>query len=241
MILTTGNLGQLAQVLFYNLGHCIVVGVAGLAVGEECLGVLGSTTGDGTLWRHSTVAEALDVLFLHQRANILLVEHLNLVILMRGAETVEEVYERNAGLERCKVGSSGHVHNFLYTALAKHGESSLAACHHVLVVAKDTQRVGSQSSGGNVEHTGNQLTGNLVHIGNHEQQPLRSGEGGGQRTCLQRTVNGTGRAGLRLHLLHTYGLSPQVLPAAGSPLVNVLSHRRARSDGVDSCYLAEHI
>ena len=63
---------------------------------EEGLGVLSGTTGDRTLWAHSTVAETLDVLFLHQRTNILLVEQLNLVILVRGAETVEEgLYNTN--------------------------------------------------------------------------------------------------------------------------------------------------
>ncbi len=114
VILTTGNLGELAQILLNNLGNCIVVGVAGLTVCEEGLGVLSSTASDRTLGAHSTVAETLDVLFLHQRTNILLVEQLNLVILVRGAETVEEVNERHAGLERCEVSSSGHIHNLLY-------------------------------------------------------------------------------------------------------------------------------
>ena len=91
MILTAGDLGELAQILLNYLGNCIVVGVAGLTVSEEGLGILSGTTGDRTLRRHSTVAETLDVLFLYQRTDILLVEQLNLVILVRGAETVEEI------------------------------------------------------------------------------------------------------------------------------------------------------
>ena len=114
VILTTSDLRELAEILLNNLGHCIVVRITSLTVCEECLRILSGTTSDRTLWAHSTIAETLDVLFLNERTNILLIEQLNLVILVRGAETVEEVNERNAGLESCKVSSSGHIHNLLY-------------------------------------------------------------------------------------------------------------------------------
>ena len=191
VILTTCDLRELAQILLNDLGYCIVVGVAGLTVCEEGLGVLSGTTGDRTLRRHGTIAEALDVLFFNERTDILLVEQLNLVILVRGAETVEEVNERYAGLECCQVSSSGHIHYLLYRTFAEHSETSLAASHHILVVTEDTKRVRSQRTGRNVEYARNQLTGNLVHVRNHQEQTLRSSEGGGQCTSLQRTVNGT--------------------------------------------------
>ena len=196
VILTTSDLRELAQILLNHLGNCIVVGVAGLTVCEEGLGVLSSTTGDRTLRRHSTVAETLDVLFLHERTDILLVEQLNLVILVRGAETVEEVNERYAGLERSQVSSGSHIHHLLYRTLAEHSETSLTASHHVLMVTEDTQRVRSQRTGRNVEHAGNQLAGNLVHVRNHQEQTLRGGKCRGEGTSLQRTVNGTGSTSL---------------------------------------------
>ena len=114
MILTTSDLRELAKILLNNLRYCIVVWVTSLTMCEECLRVLSGTTCDRTLRRHSTVAEALDVLFLNEGTNILLVEQLNLVILVRSAEAVEEVNEGHASLQRCQVSSSGHIHNLLY-------------------------------------------------------------------------------------------------------------------------------
>ena len=241
MILTTCDLRELAQILLNDLGNCIVVRIASLTVCEEGVGVFGGTTGDRTLWAHSTIAETLDVLFLYERTNILLIEQLNLVILVRGAETVEEVYERHAGLQRSEVSSGGHIHNLLYATFAEHSETSLAASHHVLVVTEDTERVRSQRTGRNVEYARNQLTGNLVHVRNHQEQTLRSSEGRGEGTSLQRTVNSTSSTSLRLHFLNTDGLTPQVLTTTCSPLVDMLRHWRRRGDGVDSSYLREHI
>ena len=241
VVLAAGDLGDLAEVLLNHFGNAVIVGVASLAVSEERLGVLGRTACDGAFGRHSAVAETLDVLFLHEGTDVLLVHELDLVVLVGGAEAVEEVHEGHAGLQRSEVSHSGEVHHLLHAALAEHGETSLTASHHVLMVTEDTEGVAGQCAGADVEDAGDELTGNLVHIGNHQEQTLRSGEGGGQRTSLQRAVNGTGSTSLGLHFLNTDGLTPQVLAAAGSPLVNVLRHGRRRGDGVDSSYLGEHI
>ena len=241
VIFAAGNLRNLAEVLLNHFGHCIVVGVASLTVCEERLGVLGRTTGDGALGREGTVAETLDVLFLDERTDVFLVHEFNLVILVAGAETIEEVHEWNAGFERCEVSHSRDVHDFLHTAFAQHGKTCLTASHHVLMVAEDAERVAGQCTCADVEDAGNEFAGNLIHVRNHQQQTLRGSERRSERTSLQRTVNGTGSTGFRLHFLHTYGLSPQVLTTAGSPFVNMLRHRRRRSDGVDGCYLREHV
>jgi hypothetical protein len=42
-----------------------------------------------------------------------------------------------------------------------------------------------------VEDGAGQLARDLVHIGDHQQQALRGGEGGGQRAGLQRAVHGS--------------------------------------------------
>ena len=226
MILTAGNLRNLAKILLYHFGHAVIVGVAGLTVGEEGLGILSSTAGDGTLGAHGTVAETLDVLLVHQRTDVFLVHQLNLVVLVRGAETVEEIHKRYAGLKGGKVGGGGHIHHLLNRTLAKHGETGLAARHHILMVTENTQRVAGKRTGGNIEYARYQLTGYLVHVRYHQKKTLRSGERGGQRTGLKRTVNSTGGTGLRLHLLHTHGLTPEVLAATGGPLIHMLGHRR---------------
>ena len=137
--------------------------------------------------------------------------------------------------------NSRKVHNLLHRTRAEHGETSLAASHHILVVAKDAERVAGQCACAHVEHAGQHFACNLIHVGNHEQQTLRCSECGCECTGLQRAVQGTGSATFRLHFLNCDVLAPQILSSAGCPLVNVLRHGRRRGDGVDSCYLREHI
>ena len=122
------------------------------------------------------------------------------------------------------MGHGGEVHHLLHGALAQHGEARLAAGHHILVVAEDAERVRGQCTCRHVEDAGKELAGNLVHVGNHQQEALRCGEGGGEGAGLQRAVNSTCCTSLRLHLLHVNGLAPQVLAATGSPFVYMLRH-----------------
>ena len=139
MVLSTGDLGNLAKVLLHHFGHIVIVAVASLTMGEERLGILGGTSGDRTLRGHGALAEALDVFTIHQRTDVLLVHDFHLVVLMRCAETVEEIDERHTGLEGSQVGNSRHIHHLLHGTFAKHGEARLTAGHHVLVVAENTK------------------------------------------------------------------------------------------------------
>ena len=109
------------------------------------------------------------------------------------------------------------------------------------MVAEDAERVRSQCAGRHVEDARQHFAGDFVHIGNHQQQALRCGERGGQRTSLQRTVQCTGGTAFRLHFLYGNVLSPKILATASGPLINVLRHRRRRCDGVDGGYFREHI
>jgi hypothetical protein len=68
------------------------------------------------------------------------------------------------------------------------------------VVAEDRQRVRGHRARRDVEDGGRQFAGDLEHVGDHQQQALRRGEGGGQRPGLQRAVDRAGGAGLALHL-----------------------------------------
>lgn len=51
-----------------------------------------------------------------------------------------------------------------------------------------------------MEHAGQLLSRDLVHIGDHQQQALGRGVRGGQGTGAQRAVDSTGGTGLGLHL-----------------------------------------
>ena len=160
---------------------------------------------------------------------------------MAGAEAVEEVDEGDLALQSGQMGHGRQVHDLLHVALAQHGKAGLAAGHDVGVVTEDVQRLSGHSTGGDVEHGGQLLGCDLVHIGDHQQQTLRGGVGGGQRTCAQRAVNCTGGTGFRLHLHHLDLRAEDVLQAVGGPLVHEVRHGGRRGDGVDGCNLRERI
>ena len=109
------------------------------------------------------------------------------------------------------------------------------------MVTEDVQRLSSNGTGGDVKNCGQQLTGDLVHIGDHQQQTLRSGVSGGQSTGSQRAVDSTGGTGLGLHLDDLDGVAEDVLPTGGRPLIHVVSHGAGRGDGVDASDLGKGI
>ena len=54
---------------------------------------------------------------------------------------------------------------------------------------------------------GQQLAGHFIHIGDHEQEALRGGEGSGKGARRQRAVDRTGHAAFALHLDHHSSVS----------------------------------
>ena len=109
------------------------------------------------------------------------------------------------------------------------------------MVAEDVQRVGGHGTGGHVEHGGQQLAGELVHVGDHQQQALGRGVGGGQGAGGQGAVDGAGGAGLGLHLHDLDGGAEDVLAALGGPLVHIVGHGAGGGDGVDARNLGEGV
>ena len=225
-ILTTRDGRNLLHRLGYHVRHCIVELVASLTSLEIDIGVLSRTTRYGVLGIERSSAELLQRLAIEHSGQLSLVDHLNLLNLVRSAEAIEEVNKRNASLEGNDVSHTGQVHNLLNRRGSQHRKAGLAGSHHVLVVTEDRQSVRSQGTSRHMEYARQQLTGDLVHVGDHQQQTLRSGEGRGQSARLQRTVDGAGSTGLRLHLNHLNGLTEDVLATLRSPLVHILSHGR---------------
>ena len=88
---------------------------------------------------------------------------------MGGTEAVKEVDERNLAFNRGQMRNRGQIHNFLRVGFAQHGKTGLTAGHHVGVVTEDVQRVRGDCTGGDMEHAGELLGGDLVHVRNHEQ------------------------------------------------------------------------
>ena len=139
------------------------------------------------------------------------------------------------------MGHTCEVHHFLYWTFAEHSETCLAGRHHILMIAEDGEGMWCDGARRYVEHTGEQLTCNLVHIRNHQQQTLRCGVCCGQRTGLKRTMHGACGTGLTLHLLHKNCLTENILSACGAPVVDIFGHSRWRSDGIDCGHFAEHV
>ena len=144
MILTASDLRDLAEVLLYNCRNLVIVLVASLTMCEESLRVLSGTTSYRTLWRECAVAETLDVVHVNEWTNILLIHFLDLVVLVRCTEAIEEVDEWNLCLKCSEVRNSCKIHNLLYRTRAEHSETCLTASHYILVVTEDTQRVRSK-------------------------------------------------------------------------------------------------
>src|SRR5574344_980647 len=118
------------------------------------------------------------------------------------------------------------VHNLLNRTRAEHSKTCLTTSHNILMITKDTQRVRSQCTSRNIEHTWQQFTCDFIHIRDHKEQTLRCCECSGESTSLQRTVNGTSSTTLRLQNQNKNVLSPEVLATTGSPFVNMLRHWR---------------
>ena len=193
------------------------------------------------LWRECASAELSHLVHRNEWTDVFHIHLLNLVVLVRSAETVEEVDEWNASLQCCQVSNSREVHHFLYRTFAKHSETCLTASHHVAVVTEDTEWVAGNGTCRNVEYRWEQLARNLVHVRNHQKKTLRSSEGGSERTCLERTVYSTCCTSLRLHFLYENCVAEEILATCNCPLIHVLSHWRRWSDGVDGSHLGEHV
>ena len=231
----------LAHVLLNDFRNCFVVNVGSLAVLEEDVAVFVGTTHNRMLRIQCAGTELLNSLHVAHISQIVVIPYSDLLDLVRGAEAVEEVDERNAALDCCTVCNSGQVHNFLRVGLAQHSETGLATCHNVGMVAKDIQCVRSNGTCGYVEYARQQLACNLIHVRDHQQKTLRCSIGGGQSTCCQRAVYGAGSACLRLHFYDLDGGAKDVLSTGSCPLVNVVGHRAGRGNRINTSNFGKRI
>ena len=186
-------------------------------------------------------AERTDRVHVNHLGQVVIVPNRDLLDFVGGAEAVEEVQEGNAALDGCQVGNRAQVHDFLDVAFGQHCETGLSACHDVGMVAEDVQRMGCQGTRAHVEDGGHALCCDLVHVGDHQQQALGCGVGGGQRAGGQRAVYSTRGTALALHLADLDGRAEDVLLALGRPLVHEVSHGAGGSDRIDAGNLGERI
>ena len=169
-------------------------------------------------------AERVDSVHIHHILQILIIPGLDLLNLMGGTESVEEVDERNLSLDGCAVCNRGQVHNLLYAGLAEHRCSGLTAGVHIGVISEDGQRVACKSTGRYVKYARQLLAGYFVEVRNHQQQTLGCRKGSRQSAGCQRAVYSACGSCLRLHLGYLYGLSEDVLSSLCGPLICGFRH-----------------
>ena len=179
----------------------------------------------GVLGVECVVTERLHSVHIAHVAEIVEVPGGNLLDLVGSPKAVEEVDEGHATADGREVCDRREIHDLLDVALRQHGEAGLAAGHDVGVIAKDVEGLGRHRTCGHVEDTGKSLSGYLVHVGNHEQQPLRGRVGRREGTRAQRAMDGPRGTTLRLHLNDLDGRAEDVLEPMRRPLIHVIGHR----------------
>ena len=187
----------------------------------------------GMLRVQAVLAESIELIHIHQGTQILIIQSVDLLQLVRGTEAIKEMHEGMTGLDGRQMRHSTQIHGLLGAGGSQHGKAGGTAGHHVGLIAKDGPHVLGHGPGRNVENTGQELAGNPEHGRDHQHQALRSSIGGGQGAGLQGAVAGARSASLRLHLNHLNRLSKQVLLPLRRPLIDSLSHLRRGRDRVD--------
>ena len=82
---------------------------------------------------------------------------------------IKEVQERNAGLQGSQMGYTTQVHRFLNGTGSQHGKTRLTTGINVAVISKDRKSMSGKCACTYVENCWQQLSGNLVHVWNHQQ------------------------------------------------------------------------
>ena len=241
VVVAAGDLVDPLHVALYDVGDRIVSGVVGFLALEIHVRALHGGTVDRVLGVHGNVVELSHGVLIQQLGGLVQIQHLDLLDLMAGAEAVMEVQEGHAGLDGGQMGHGSQIHNLLHAGGGHHGNAGGAAGHHVLMIAEDVVGLLCHGPGRHMEHGGHPVTGHNVHIGDHQQQALRGGEGGRHSAGLRNAVERAGGAALGLHLHQSYGLTEHVLTAGRRPLVHLLTHGGGGGDGENSRYISEMI
>ena len=102
-----GTAGQRADLVHHgrdDAGQYLIIGIGALAALEEDVRVLSGAAQVGVLGIHGLGAEGGDLLVIDQALDVLVVDDLDLLDLVRGAEAVEEVDEGHAAFDGREVG-----------------------------------------------------------------------------------------------------------------------------------------
>ena len=235
LVVPAGELIDLVHIVLDGVGHRGGLFVGTLLALEVDVGVDVVAPVGGMLGVQGVAAELLQGLLVDEAPQVLVVQSLDALHLVGGAEAVKAVHEGVLGADGGQVRHGAQVHGLLGAGGHQHGVAGGAAGHEVGVVAENGVVVGGDHAGGHVHDAGKELAAHGVHGGDHQHQALGGGESGGQRAGLQRAVAGACGAGLGLHLDHVHGGAEQILSALRGPFIHLFRHGGRRCDGVNGC------
>ena len=241
VVAAAGEGSELLELGGHDAGHGLVVRVRRFASLEEDVRILRGSPQHRRCRAHRPRPMSQHGIGVDEGEQVRVRQHPNPVHLVAGPEAVEKVQERHPRLERRRVRDRGHVVGLLDAVGRQDRPAGDAGGHHVGVIAEDAQRMSRHRTGRDVQHRRRQLAGDLVHVRQHQQQTLRTGEAATQRAGLDRAVERPGRAGLRLHLDHPRHGAPDIRTPLCAPHIGQLAHRRRRRDRVDRTDVAESV
>ena len=209
LVLAADDLGELVHHVLHDGGTGEVIRVHRLAGLEVNVGILRRAAQHRMIGRKRAGAMGVHQFVVDHGAHVVKAQLFNLGDFVRGAESVEEMQEGNARLQRRGMRDQRQVHRLLHRVRRQQRKSGGTHRHRILVIAEDGQRLGGDRARGNVNDRAGQLARNLVHVGDHQQQALRRGEGGAQRAGLNRPMQRACRATFALHLDDVAGPRPK--------------------------------
>ncbi len=240
-VMAPGQAGELRHGMLDHAGQRRIEWVHGLARLEVDVRILRGATDHRMLGIERAPAMAEDQALVDHGAQLVVLEQRDLVDLVRGPKAVEKMHEGHPAGKRGRLGDQGEIMRLLDRARGEQREAGGAHRHHVLVVAEDREPLGGERTRGDMEDRGRQLAGDLVHVGDHQEQALGGREGGGEGAALEGAMGGTGSAALALHLDDVGHAAEDVRPPLRGPLIGQLGHGRGRRDRVDRADLVQPI
>ncbi len=239
MVLAACQLRHLVHVFLNDGGALGILPVRRLSALEIDVRILGADLEEGAFRPHRAGAEAFDVFRLYDALHRVVADFLHLLNFVRGSESVEEAQKGNLRLEGREMGDKSQIHRLLDGCGGSKGESRVPDPHHVGMVSEDRKRLACKRSCGHMEDCWKHFAGDLVHVWNHEQKPLRCSEGRCESASAQGSVHRASRTSLGLHLYNVNRLAKKVFLPFARPFVRIFAHVRRWCNRIDRRDFAE--
>jgi len=169
-VFTAGEPGGFGEILFGGGVDVVDFDVLRFAALEIDVVVLGTAAGHGVGVRvESAGTELFDFVHREELLPFVLIDEFDVLDLVGGTETVEEMADGDGGLDRDEVGDRGKVGDLLDRVGADHRDAGLTDGIDVLMVAEDGKGAGREGTGGDMEDRREQLAAPLIDVRDHEQ------------------------------------------------------------------------